>query len=137
MARPTGVTIIAVLAAIGGVFGVLGGLGLVGLGGLVAATGAGGLAVIFGLLVLALGVVDLALAYGFWTAKPWAWTWGITIQVVGVIIAILEVPLIGASITSAIISIVIAAILIYYLSQPAIRKYFGAPETGWPFMGTR
>ena len=137
MSRPTGVTIIAVLAAIGGVFGVLAGLGLIGLGGLVAATGAGGLGVIFGLLVLALGIVDLAIAYGFWMAKPWAWTYGIVVEALSVIVAIIEVPLVGNSIVNVVFSIVIAGIVIYYLSQPAIRKYFGAPETGWPFMAGR
>lgn len=138
MTRPTGVTILAVLAAIGGIFGILAGIGLLGLGSFVAAyTGLGGLAVVFGLVVLVLGIAELALAYGFWTAKPWAWQYGILIQVVSVVISIIEVVLGYASITGVIIGIVVAAIIVYYLNTPDVRRYFAAPEKGWPFIGGR
>jgi hypothetical protein len=136
MQRPTGVTILAVVAAIGGIFGVLGGLSLLGLGAIFAVVG-GGFAFIVGLIVLAIGIADLALAYGFWTMKAWAWTWGITIQAVGVLISLIELVLVGGSITSLIVQVVVAGIIIYYLNLPEIRKLFGAPEKGWPFMGNR
>jgi hypothetical protein len=136
--RPTGVTILAVLAAIGGIFGILAGIGLLGLGSFVAAyTGLGGLAVVFGLVVLVLGVAELALAYGFWTAKPWAWQYGILLQVVSVVISVIEVVLGYVSITGVIIGIVVAAIIIYYQNTPDVRRYFSAPEKGWPFIGGR
>jgi hypothetical protein len=134
MQRPTGVTILSIVAAIGGVLGVLGGLSLLGLGAIFAAVG-GGFAFIIGLVVLAIGVADLALAYGFWTMKAWAWTWGITVQAVGVLISLVELVLVGGSISSLIVQIVVAGIIIYYLNQPEIRKLFGAPEKGWPFIG--
>ena len=136
MPRPTGVTILAVVAAIGGVLGILGSLALLGIGSIYAAVG-GGLAFVFGLLFLALSVAELAIAYGFWTAKPWAWTWGITLQAAGVVIGLIELVLGYSSVGSLVVSIVVAAIIVYYLNQPAIRKYFGAPDTGWPFMGSR
>jgi hypothetical protein len=136
MARPTGVTILAVVAAIGGVLGVLGSLALLGIGTLYAVVG-GGLAFVFGLIFLALSIGELALAYGFWTAKPWAWTWGIVLQAASVVVGLIELVLGYNSISSLVVTIVVAAIIIYYLNQPAIRKYFGAPDTGWPFMGTR
>jgi hypothetical protein len=136
MPRPTGVTVLAVVAAIGGVLGVLGSLALLGIGTLYAVVG-GGLAFLFGLVFLALSVAELAIAYGFWTAKPWAWTWGILLQAATVVIGIIELVLGYSSISSLAVSIVVAGIIIYYLNQPAIRKYFGAPETGWPFMAAR
>jgi hypothetical protein len=135
MQRPTGVTILAIVAAIGGILGVLGGLSLLGLGAIFAAVG-GGFAFIIGLVVLAIGIADLALAYGFWTMKPWAWTWGITVQAVGVLISLIELVLVGGSISSLIVQIVVAGIIIYYLNMPEIRKLFGAPEKGWPFIGS-
>ena len=144
MQRPTGVTVLAVLAAIGGVFGLLGSLAIIGLGGLAggliggaAGAAVGGLAIVGGLVVLVLSVVELALAYGFWTLKPWAWTWGIVLAAVNVVIAVLGVVgiVFSSSVTSAAVSIVIAAVFIYYLNMPDIRRAFGAPEKGWPFIG--
>jgi len=136
--RPTGVTILAVLAALGGIFGILAGLGLLGFGSFLAAYGGvGSLAAVFGLVILVLGVAELALAYGFWTAKPWAWAYGILLQVVSVVVSIIEVVLGYASISGVIIGIVVSAIIIYYLNTPDVRRYFGAPEKGWPFMGGR
>jgi hypothetical protein len=136
MQRPTGVTILAVLAAIGGIFGILAGIALLGVGSFVAAyAGAGGLAFVFGLVLLVLGIAELALAYGFWTAKAWGWQYGILLAVVNIVVAILEVVLGYAQIGGVIVSIVIAAILIYYLNTPDVRRYFAAPEKGWPFIG--
>ena len=139
MQRPTGVTILAVLAAIGGVLGILAGIALVGLGGLAGAAGVsvGGAALVGGLVVLVLGVAELALAYGFWTLKPWAWKWGIVLAALQVVVAVLGVVgiVFSTSVPSALISIVISGVIIYYLSKPDIRAAFGAPATGWPFMG--
>jgi hypothetical protein len=133
--RPTGVTVLAIVAAIGGVLGILGSLALLGIGAVFSAVG-GSFAAVFGLLLLALSVAELAIAYGFWTAKPWAWTWGITLQAAGVIIALVEFALGYGSISNLVIDVVVAGIIIYYLNQPAIRSYFGAPAKGWPFMGS-
>ena len=137
--RPTGVTILAVLAAIFGVFGILAGLAAVGLGGFagaVAGAAVGGAVVIGGLILLVVSVVELALAYGFWTLKPWAWQWGIVLAVVQVVIAVLgAVGIFSGGLSNALISIVIAGIIVYYLNKPEIRSAFGAPATGWPFVG--
>jgi hypothetical protein len=127
-ARPTGVTILAVLAAIGGVFGILGGIALVGLLGFgAAATGQAGLfgiGVVFGILFLALGIANLAFAFGAWTLQPWAWSLGIIIQATSIIIAVVSV-IGGSDIGSQIIGVAIAAIILYYLMQPNIRAVFG------------
>jgi len=135
MQRPTGVTILAVLAAIGGIFGILGGLTLLGFGSFFAAVGLGGFAFVFGLLALVIGVAELAFAYGAWTLKPWGWQLGIVASAAYVAVLIVEVVLGYAAVTSAVIGIVVSAVIIYYLNKPEIRKAFGAPDTGWPFMG--
>ncbi len=144
MQRPTGVTIIAILAAIAGVLGVLGGLALIGIGGLAGglvggAAGAaiGGLAVVGGLIVLATSVVEIAIAYGFWQLRPWAWQLGIVLGVINIGIAVLGVVgiVFSNTITSAAIAIVLNGAIIYYLNMPAIRQAFGAPATGWPLIG--
>jgi uncharacterized membrane protein (DUF2068 family) len=127
MQRPTGVTIIAVLSAIGGVFGILGGLALVGFGGVIAASGVagGGFATIVGLLLLVYGALALALAYGFWTLKPWAWTLGVGLQGAGIVINILQFLNNSSNAVSTVISIAISAAIIWYLYQPNVKAAFG------------
>jgi hypothetical protein len=125
MQRPTGITILAVLAAIGGVFALLAGLALVGMGGLAGTAGGGGFAAILGLLFLALGALELVLAYGFWTLKPWAWTLGIGLQVAGVVLNVLQFMNNTANAGSTVVSVVIAAAIIWYLYQPHIKAAFG------------
>jgi hypothetical protein len=137
MQRPTGVTILAVVSAIGGIFGVLAALALLGFGAfLAAASGLGGLAFIFGLILLVIAVAELVLAYGFWMMREWAWVWGITLQAISVLRSLIYLVLGYESISNLIVQIVVAGIIIYYLNQPAIRKAFGAPEKGWPFIGS-
>jgi hypothetical protein len=134
MPRPTGVTILAIVAAIGGVFGILASLALLGFGAVFAVVG-GGLAFIFGLVLLALSIAELAIAYGFWTAKPWAWTWGIVLEAASVVVGLVELVFSYGSFSSLVVDLIVAAIIIYYLNEPTIRSYFGAPAKGWPFMG--
>lgn len=134
-ARPTGITILAILALIGGVFGLIAGLGLIAggalLGGIVGgATGAqlGGLAFIFGIITLGLAVAELAFAYGAWTLQPWGWPLGVILQLANLVwIAVTAVAsgdLIG-SLSGSIISIAVAAIILWYLNQPTIKAAFG------------
>ena len=141
MQRPTGVTILAILAAIGGVLGLLAGLAVVGLGGLAGgvvggAAGAaiGGFAVISGLIVLVLAVLELVLAYGFWTLQPWAWQLGVILSAVNILIQILGVLgiVFSSDLGGALISIIISGVIIYYLNQAEIRRVFNAPEKGFP-----
>lgn len=127
-ARPMGITILAVLSAIGGVLGLLGGIALMGLGGLAAAsTGTAayfGLGAIWGVLLLATAIASLVFAYGAWTLKPWAWPLGVALQVISLALSLLTI-LSGGDISGQIISIVISAIILYYLFQPSIKAVFG------------
>ena len=140
-ARPTGVTILAILALIGGIFGVLFGiLGLAGgalLGGIAASTtGAaaaasiGFLVIIAGLLGLIGGVIYIVFFYGAWTAKAYGWAlgiigalWSLVTIVVG---AIGSGDIMGSLLNvSTLISVLIAAVILYYLNTPAVKTYFG------------
>jgi len=123
--RPTGVTIIAVLAAIGGVFGLLASLVFLGLGAATTATGLGGLAFVAGLIILAYSILSLILAYGFWTLKPWAWPLGVGVQALGVLQAVLQFVNDGTQLISFVISLAIAALILWYLFQPHVKAAFG------------
>jgi hypothetical protein len=127
-ARPMGITVLAVLSAIGGVLGILGGVALIGLGGLAAAsTGTAayfGLGAIWGVILLATAIASLAFAYGAWTLKPWAWPLGVALAIISLALSALTV-ISGGDITGQIISVVIQAIILYYLFQPSIKALFG------------
>jgi len=134
--RPMGVTILAILAAIGGVFGLLGSLALIGLGGVVGGVvggssglALGGLTVVSGLVLLVLSVAELAVAYGFWTLRPWAWLVGMVVAGLGIVFALLGV-LSGGGITGAVLPIIIDAVIIYYLNTMDVRKAFGRGPSG-------
>lgn len=127
-ARPMGITVLAVLSAIGGVLGILGGVALIGLGGLAAAsTGSAaffGLGAIWGVLLLATAVASLAFAYGAWTLKPWAWPLGVALAIISLALSALTI-ISGGDISGQVISVVIQAIILYYLFQPSIKALFG------------
>jgi hypothetical protein len=135
--RPTGITIIAVLALIGGIFQLFAGLTLIGIGGIAASVsvGVGGFAFIGGLVLLALGLAYLAIAYGFWTVKLWAWRLGVILAIVSVVWALISLVLVRFDVVGLVLSIVVSGIWIYYLNLPSIRAAFGAPASGLPIVG--
>lgn len=124
MQRPTGVTILAVVSAIGGILGLLAGLALLGIGSLVAASGLGGFAAVAGLIVLAYAILSLVVAYGFWTLQTWAWPLGVAVEVLGIVQALLQWGNNGSGVGTAILSIAIAAFILWYLFQPHVRAAF-------------
>ena len=128
-ARPTGITILAILAAIAGIFGILGGLVVVGLGGVLAAA-YGGFYTLVGFGILAISVGELAFAFGAWTLRPWAWTLGIAVSALNILLQVLWITQ-GASIGSVIISVIISLAILYYLDTPAVRAAFGKPAKSW------
>ena len=118
--RPTGVTVIAILAAISGVFAVLGGLALLGIGAFGAAMG-GPLLAYFGtfagIILLALGAVTLYAAWGAWNLKAWAWTLLVVLTAIGLVLALF-------SLRSSFISLIVNAVILYYLFRPEVKAAF-------------
>ncbi len=127
--RPTGVTILASLAAIGGVLGIIGGLAvaLVGgvAGGLAGRADLGSLAFIGGGVEVVLGAIWLASAIGAWGGRAWAWATGIVIALANILLPIIGVVIGWRSITYAAVTVVIAGIILYYLNQPNVKRFFG------------
>jgi uncharacterized membrane protein (DUF2068 family) len=123
--RPTGITILAVLEVIGGLALLLGGAGSLAGGAII---GSGGLAGL-GAVLLILGLVSFAVAYGLWTGRGWAWT-------VALILSIISVIINGVSIAfgnyGSIVGLIIALIIIYYLTRPHVKAFFGKGGTTMP-----
>ena len=106
--RPLGVTIVAILTAIGGLIFLGSGLVLLIVG--------------IGVILLALGIAYLVMAYGLWNGRGWAWTITLILSVIGIVVAIASIV---AGNVSAIISIIIHAVVIYYLYRPNVKAFFG------------
>jgi uncharacterized membrane protein (DUF2068 family) len=150
--RPTGVTILGVLFVIGGAFALLGGIGTLAAipfatnmipnavnNGLelngspltpnqqsVLIEGSGPVLTALGAILIPLGIASLAVAYGLFKAKTWAWS--IAIVLSAILFAINVISLVTgnmSAITSAVVGMAINAIVLYYLSRRNVRQYFG------------
>ena len=78
-------------------------------------------------ILLILAIVELALAYGFWTGKAWAWTSGLVFAVLGIVFAVFSLyrrPTVGG-----IIYLLTDLVVICYLIQPRVHQYFSRTIT--------
>lgn len=133
MNRPFGVILLAVLSAVSGLWGLLKGLALLGLGGALATFVAGahpvagavigGLAVVFGVTTLLIGLFALVFAWGAWTLRPWAWTIGVWTHGITLVLGLLA--LLRPHSPDRWGSILISAIVLFYLTTPEIKRAFG------------
>jgi hypothetical protein len=132
--RPTGVTVAAILEVLGGISGLAAGNivmsifatigadgGVTGrvasgfgiLGGFFATVGG----VIGGLLYLA-GIADFFIAYGLLKGSSSAWTLCLVFAIIGIALGIILLPI-------GIISIIADAVIVYYLTRPHAKQFFG------------
>ncbi len=150
--RPRGVSIIAILIIIAGVLSLLLGIGLVvigpflmngvqtsssNLGSQIGPQILGLVFLVFGGILLGLGVANLVMAYGLWKGKGWAWTISMIVLFIGIAISIASVSITSTGvfsnagsnllgdIVSGIVSIGISAFIVYYLYRPHVKAYFG------------
>ena len=140
--RPLGVSIIAILNVISGIIMLIGGVGLAAVGsalptmttvnpnagGQMALVGllGGGAAAAVGAVLIVLGIVSFIVAWGLFKGKGWAWTVTIILSGISVIMGI--VSLVGGNF-GAIVNIIIAGVVIYYLYRPHVKAYFGKSAT--------
>ncbi len=153
--RPIGVTIIAILTIIGGAFSLIFGIGLITIGAVLPTLPPsvfnqsqlqgnltdgqapippgtppmalqsllGGLGIAFGAVLVAIGVVSFIVAYGLLKGRGWAWTVTIILSIISIVWNAITIA--TAANFGGIISIIISAIIIYYLYRPHVKAYFG------------
>lgn len=127
--RPTGVTVLAILEIIGAILSLMAAAAFFAVGALVGAVPElGPMSSFFGLLgavvgaaLILLAIVGFVLAYGFWTGKGWAWILGIVFSIIGILIGVVSV--IGNP--GGVITIIINALILYYLTRPHVKAWFG------------
>jgi len=117
--RPIGVTILGVLWILGGLLMMVS--GFVG-GTLLSIEGLGGLGAAMGVIFLVIGIIDLLLGVGCFLAWSWVWIVGIIFSVIGILIGLVSLVTSGLG---ALVGIIIAAIILWYLFQPQVKAYFG------------
>lgn len=113
--RPIGITVLGLLSILIGLFGFLGGAVLL-MSSDSTVAGLSAVAVVVGLLYVVCGI-------GFFQRQKWAWPLGIVVGVLSVARNIVEAS--TGLITTAIPGIVIALVILYYLTTPRIKTYFG------------
>ncbi len=132
--RPTGVTILAVLAVIGGILSLFFGGFMAFLGPAVGqemaeqdgeAYGAefGGLMMAMGIAFVVHGLLQLVTAYGLFTLKAWAWLLAVVMQVLSLVLN--GIQLFRGEVGGAVIAVVIAGGILYYLFRPHVKQAFG------------
>jgi len=130
--RPLGVTILAILEAIEGVI-YLAGILLIGIFFEMITTFMpetmprmigffkgflGMIVLVIAIILLILGLISFLLAYGLWTGKGWAWTLTFIFSIIGILLGLVSLP-------SGIISILINVLILYYLTRPHVKAFFG------------
>lgn len=74
-------------------------------------------------LALVTGIINFVLGFGIWGLKGWAWMLTLVFQFVHIAREILSYFLAGQYL--GFLSLIISAVIIYYLTRPEIRKLFG------------
>jgi hypothetical protein len=140
--RPGGVTVMAIIAGIAGAIDVATGLGDIAIGGgLLTDLGFGAnldtIMTVVGVVLVIVGILGLTAASGLWRLSDTGWLlarlWASVSVVVGLVGAGLS--LLGDSISSQILAAaagaavpaVLAAIVLWYLYQPDVKKAFRRP----------
>ena len=124
MQRPVGVAVLAIAAAVLAALAIIGASiwwnaseGLLWFPRL--HTGAR----LIALILLAVGVAEFVFAYGAWRLRPWAWTLGVGLEAVVLVVAVLQLG--RAEFGRHVLTIVIAAAILWYLATPRVRAAFG------------
>lgn len=146
--RPDGITILAVLEGISGFYTLVTGIFLIPVLFLLreisrpsssqlsiaSQSSSSSTHVDFSILLIALGIIVVVLAtlhfmlaYGFWKGRKWGWKLGIIFPIVGVIGSII-IYIVSSELeilVSVIPSIIIGLIIVFYLTRPHVKAYFG------------
>jgi uncharacterized membrane protein (DUF2068 family) len=94
--------------------------GAPGVGGILAGVG-----IVFGIIVLLIGLLYLAIAYGVWKGRGWAWMLGLIVSIIAIIFGVLGLA--GGISVSSIISLALPIIVVYFLWQPEVKRWLGRP----------
>lgn len=120
--RPLGVTIIGILWIIGGLIMLLGGLGAAAFGAVIGGPIGGVIGLVLGFTLIIVGIIEIILGIGCFKAWGWVWTVGVIITIISLVMGIIDLFTSGMG---ALIGIIISGIILWYLFQANVKRYFG------------
>ena len=119
---PIGIAVLGFFALVNGISAAIIGLQLMGIVvfGPVS-TGSG--TFIWGLLAFVLGALWVAVGYGAWNLRIWAWTIGMLLAVLGILNAVFI--LIGTGdLTKGLAAVLLPAVILWYLNSQGVKDAF-------------
>jgi hypothetical protein len=132
--RPTGVVVVAILEVLGGISSLVAGNVVMSI--FATMNGAGGapgrvasgfgilggfFAVVGGLIggiLFLVGIADFFIAYGLLKGNSWVWILCSVFAIIGIVLGLILLPI-------GIIPIIFDTIIIYYLTRPHVKEFFG------------
>jgi hypothetical protein len=122
--RPTGVAVLAVAAAVLGALALIGAAAwwnaseeLVWLPSIHAERQ-------IAFILVVVGLCEVVFAYGAWRLRPWAWTFGVVLEAVALVLAVVQLGR-QQLFDRHILTIVLAGFILWYLTTPRVRAAFG------------
>jgi hypothetical protein len=122
--RPTGVAVLAVAAAVLGALALIGAAAwwnaseeLVWLPSIHAERQ-------IAFILVVVGLCEVVFAYGAWRLRPWAWTFGVVLEAVALVLAVVQLGR-QQLFDRHILTIVLAGFILWYLATPRVRAAFG------------
>jgi hypothetical protein len=122
MRPPIGVAVLGFFALVNGIGAVIVGLqlmGIVAFGPVSTGTGI----FFWGLMAFILGVLFIAVAYGAWNLRVWAWTYGMLIAVLGIFNAVM-VLIATADFSKGLAVALLPAVILWYLNSQGVKEAF-------------
>jgi len=130
--RPLGVSVLAVLDIITGIFAIIGGIAiaeiLIRFPIIADVTIFASFATTFGAMfrgvLVIMGIIAFLVGWGFWRGRGWAWTLGVMLYVICIVLGLL--PMLRGDV-SGVVGIIVVGMILYYLFKPNIRAWFKFP----------
>jgi hypothetical protein len=79
-------------------------------------------AAIWGSVILALGIGSFIVAYGLFKERGWGWSGAVALAIIGIVIPIMNII---AGYWPSVFTLILSIIILYYLSRPHVKAYFG------------
>jgi uncharacterized membrane protein (DUF2068 family) len=89
----------------------------------------GGLLSVIGGVLIIVALLDVVFAWGLWNGKGWAWLLALIFAALGILFSL--VSLIRGGLGSIIV-LVIDAVIVYYLTRPNVKAFFGEAKAPPP-----
>jgi hypothetical protein len=122
--RPILITIIAILYFLAGIFVVIGGILMIT--GTIAVEDVEedlkGLASAGGAVLVVMGLISIVLAGGFWNGWKIMWYLGVIFTAISLIMGVASL---FTGVFVGIITLIIDALIMYYLFRPGVKAFFG------------